>query len=40
VHRHGTPAMPKRYFEALRREFGDDCEVLTVTGPDGRCSAA
>jgi FemAB-related protein (PEP-CTERM system-associated) len=27
VHRHGTPAMPKRYFEALRREFGDDCEV-------------
>ena len=36
VHRHGTPAMPKKYFEALRREFGDDCEVLTVTGPDGR----
>jgi hypothetical protein len=36
VHRHGTPAMPKRYFEALRREFGADCEVLTVSGPDGR----
>ncbi|WP_326540106.1 FemAB family XrtA/PEP-CTERM system-associated protein [Pseudorhodoferax sp.] len=36
VHRHGTPAMPRRYFEALRREFGADCEVLTVTAPDGR----
>ena len=36
VHRHGTPAMPKRYFEALRREFGPECEVMTVTGPDGR----
>jgi FemAB-related protein (PEP-CTERM system-associated) len=36
VHRHGTPALPRRYFEALRREFGADCEVLTVTGPDGR----
>ena len=36
VHRHGTPAMPKRYFQALRDEFGDDCEVLTVTAPDGR----
>ena len=30
VHRHGTPALPKRYFELLRREFGSDCEVLTV----------
>lgn len=36
VHRHGTPAMPKRYFKALLAEFGADCEVLTVTGPDGR----
>ncbi|ODV12162.1 MAG: peptidoglycan bridge formation protein FemAB [Rubrivivax sp. SCN 70-15] len=36
VHRHGTPAMPRRYFEALRREFGADCEVLTVAGPDGQ----
>ena len=36
VHRHGTPAMPKRYFSALRAEFGPDCEVLTVTGPDSR----
>ncbi|MGB4912910.1 MAG: FemAB family XrtA/PEP-CTERM system-associated protein [Candidatus Dechloromonas phosphoritropha] len=36
VHRHGTPAMPKRYFDALLTIFGDDCEVLTVTGPDGQ----
>ena len=36
VHRHGTPALPKRYFETLLRVFGKDCEILTVTAPDGR----
>ena len=36
VHRHGTPALPKRYFRALRDEFGPDCEVLTVSASDGR----
>ena len=36
MHRHGTPALPKRYFQALRDEFGADCDVLTVTAPDGR----
>jgi len=36
VHRHGTPAMPKRYFDTLLQVFGDDCEVLTVSGPDGQ----
>jgi FemAB-related protein (PEP-CTERM system-associated) len=36
VHRHGTPAMPKRYFETLLRVFGKDCEVLTVTTADGQ----
>ncbi|MEO8545989.1 MAG: FemAB family XrtA/PEP-CTERM system-associated protein [Burkholderiaceae bacterium] len=36
VHRHGTPAMPKRYFQALRTAFGADCDVLTVRAPDGR----
>ena len=36
VHRHGTPALPKRYFQALREEFGADCEVLTVVAPDGK----
>ena len=36
VHRHGTPAMPKRYFKALMQEFGADCEVLTVTDAGGR----
>lgn len=36
VHRHGTPALPKRYFDALLNTFGDDCEILTVEAPDGR----
>lgn len=36
VRRHGTPAMPKRYFKALLAEFGADCEVLTVSSSDGR----
>jgi FemAB-related protein (PEP-CTERM system-associated) len=36
VHRHGTPAMPKRYFQALRDEFGADCDVLTVVDASGR----
>ena len=36
VHRHGTPAMPKKYFQALQKEFGPDCEVLTVTTKDGQ----
>ena len=34
-HRHGTPAHAKRYFEALKRVFGDDCEVLTVYSAQG-----
>jgi FemAB-related protein (PEP-CTERM system-associated) len=36
VHRHGTPALPKRYFEALMRTFGADCEVLTVATAQGK----
>ena len=36
VHRHGTPAFPKKYFAALQAEFGADAEVLIVSGPDGR----
>jgi FemAB-related protein (PEP-CTERM system-associated) len=36
VHRHGTPALPKRYFDALFRAFGKDCEVLTVLDPRGK----
>ncbi len=35
MHRHGTPPQPKRYFEALRRVFGDDCEVLLALSPEG-----
>ena len=36
VHRHGTPALPKRYFQVLQERLGDDCNVLTVCAPDGR----
>ena len=36
VHRHGTPALPKRYFEALTEEFASDCEILSVTDSGGR----
>ncbi|MBK8116992.1 MAG: FemAB family PEP-CTERM system-associated protein [Candidatus Accumulibacter sp.] len=36
VHRHGTPALPRRYFDALQRVFGSDCEVLTVVDGAGR----
>lgn len=36
VHRHGTPALPKRYFDTLLETFGDACEILTVISPEGR----
>jgi len=36
MHRHGTPALPKRYFVALKREFGNACEVLTVMDSAGQ----
>jgi FemAB-related protein (PEP-CTERM system-associated) len=35
VHRHGSPALPRRWFEALRREFGRDCRMMTVSSADG-----
>ncbi|MGD9835350.1 MAG: FemAB family XrtA/PEP-CTERM system-associated protein [Piscinibacter sp.] len=34
-HRHGTPPQSREYFRALKRAFGDDCEVLTVLSPSG-----
>ena len=36
VHRHGTPAMSKHYFQVLMDTFDPDCEVLTISAPDGR----
>lgn len=35
VHRHGTPVLPKRFFETLREVFGPDCEVQLVRSPSG-----
>lgn len=36
VHRHGTPALPKKYFDTLLRLFGNDCEILTVCSAEGK----
>lgn len=36
VHRHGTPPLPKRYFQALKSVFGDRCESAIVLDSDGR----
>jgi len=36
VRRHGTPALPRRYFALLREVFGDDCDVLLVRSPAGQ----
>ena len=36
VHRHGTPALSKRYFKLLTEVFGRDCEVFTVVSPQGK----
>jgi FemAB-related protein (PEP-CTERM system-associated) len=36
VHRHGTPALPKRYFAMLKDVFGEDCKVLTALDVQGR----
>jgi FemAB-related protein (PEP-CTERM system-associated) len=35
VHRHGTPALPKKYFSLLKDIFDQDCEVLSVV-KDGK----
>jgi FemAB-related protein (PEP-CTERM system-associated) len=35
VHRHGTPALPQRYFDLLAKVFGPACEVVTVLDPGG-----
>lgn len=30
MHRHGTPAQPRRYFRALKRSFGSACECILI----------
>src|SRR5437763_1348207 len=30
MHNHGTPALPRRFFERLRAVFSANCEILTV----------
>lgn len=36
VRRHGTPALSRKWFEALLAAFGSDCEVMTVEDSSGR----
>ncbi|MBS0346310.1 MAG: FemAB family PEP-CTERM system-associated protein [Proteobacteria bacterium] len=36
VLRHGTPALPKKFFEALLQVFGSDCDILTVSSAEGK----
>jgi FemAB-related protein (PEP-CTERM system-associated) len=36
VHRHGTPALPKKYFVMLKNIFDLDCKVLTVFSNTGK----
>jgi FemAB-related protein (PEP-CTERM system-associated) len=40
VHRHGTPAQSRRYFETLQKTFGKDCQVLTVVTPEGKIASS
>lgn len=35
VHRLGTPVFPKKYFALLQEEFGDACEVRTISTASG-----
>ena len=30
MRKHGTPALPRKYFDALKSTFGDACEILTI----------
>ncbi len=34
VHNLGTPVFPKKYFEQLKAEFGDACEILIISKED------
>ena len=36
MHRHGSPPQSRRYFQALHRVFGNDCEMLSVLNPQGK----
>jgi len=35
VQRHGTPALPKRFFALLKSVFGPDCEIQLVRSAEG-----
>lgn len=34
---HGTPTLPRAYFESLVARFGRDCRILSIDDAQGRC---
>lgn len=34
---HGTPTLPRSYFDELTRRFGSDCRILSVDDASGQC---
>lgn len=34
---HGTPTLPKKYFDALKSTFGADCSIMSIHNPAGHC---
>jgi FemAB-related protein (PEP-CTERM system-associated) len=35
IHRHGTPATPIKFFNEIKKSFGNDCEVMAVRDSTG-----
>lgn len=34
---HGTPVLPRHYFDFLKKVFGEQCEILSIHDGAGRC---
>jgi FemAB-related protein (PEP-CTERM system-associated) len=37
---HGTPTLPRKYFDALKSTFGTDCSIMSIHDAAGRCISA
>jgi FemAB-related protein (PEP-CTERM system-associated) len=35
VHRHGTPGVPKKFFNSMASAFGKDCEIMIIRSESG-----
>ena len=40
VHRHGTPPVPRRFFQNIQDSFGQRCQILAVRSADGQLHSA